>query len=493
MAEKLLNEAPDIFGIETDAEIDNEAEARKKAAYQKRKQIIDGDILTYLHNYSLLDKIAEIDNLKDRKEYIVNYLMRELSQVRKGPDSRGKQYFSYSSEYKDKSIDKEMIEKFADYMLDYWKDSENFKRGLKFEPKVIQTKENEFGDKYELIQKNLVDFIMNKNGKFWLNIFAEGNEQWALKQFNNYIEKDIKYQKSKKENYHMKEKFILDESTESLDTLSKQLGQKLMPKPEKKAPRYCYEVYWYDNEECDGDPIFKKFWSKKSQQQWYEEHKDDSDKFGMYDLEGYNVNESLNAYMSYVPSKDYKEKIVNGYVIGKDAYGHYTVYNNEGHFEVDKNNCYETEEEAIERAKSLKKGIAIEVDESLKEENLPDVELEEPITISDTKFELEEPSEEVVLNANVGLINDLISREWELINEYKSIIATLELDKQEELIAILNSVVDEKTIQLGMLNKAVELLDDDSVELMKQGEDKAEEILAETEAPLDESLNKEEK
>lgn len=129
----------------------------------------------------------------------------------------------------------------------------------------------------------------------------------------------------------------------------------------------------------------------------------------------------------------------------------------------------------------------------LNEEDLPDVELEEPITISDTKFELEEPSEEVVLNANVGLINDLISREWELINEYKSIIATLELDKQEELIAILNSVVDEKTIQLGMLNKAVELLDDDSVELMKQGEDKAEEILAETEAPLDESLNKEEK
>lgn len=126
--------------------------------------------------------------------------------------------------------------------------------------------------------------------------------------------------------------------------------------------------------------------------------------------------------------------------------------------------------------------------EELKEEDLPDVELEEPITISDTKFELEEPSEEVVDNAYLGLLNSLISKEWDMINEYKSIIATLELDKQEELIAILNSVVDEKTIQLGMLNKAVELLDDDSVELMQQGEDKAEEILAETEAPLDESL-----
>lgn len=194
-----------------------------------------------------------------------------------------------------------------------------------------------------------------------------------------------------------------------------------------------------------------------------------------------------------VESDNYKEKIVNGYVIGRDAYGHYTVYNNEGHFEVDKNNCYDTEEEAIERAKSLKKGIAIDIEESLKEEDLPDVELEEPITISDTKFELEEPSEDVIINANVGLINDLISREWELINEYKSIIATLELDNQEELITILNSVVDEKTIQLGMLNKAVELLDDSSIDLMKQGEEKAEEILAEKESPLDESLNKEEK
>lgn len=101
---------------------------------------------------------------------------------------------------------------------------------------------------------------------------------------------------------------------------------------------------------------------------WLNEHneawKDFKSYFHIEEKE--EVNESLNAYMSYVPSKDYKEKIVNGYVIGKDAYGHYTVYNNEGHFEVDKNNCYETEEEAIERAKSLKKGIAIEVEESCK-------------------------------------------------------------------------------------------------------------------------------
>ncbi len=61
------------------------------------------------------------------------------------------------------------------------------------------------------------------------------------------------------------------------------------------------------------------------------------------------------------------ELIVNGYVIGKFADGGYSVYNNEGHFEEDKNNGYDTVEKAIKRAKSLPKGIAIEVDESLKE------------------------------------------------------------------------------------------------------------------------------
>ena len=54
------------------------------------------------------------------------------------------------------------------------------------------------------------------------------------------------------------------------------------------------------------------------------------------------------------------EKVVNGYVIGKGAGGQYTVYNNAGHFEEDKNRGYKTEAEAIKRANSLKKGIAVE-------------------------------------------------------------------------------------------------------------------------------------
>ena len=43
------------------------------------------------------------------------------------------------------------------------------------------------------------------------------------------------------------------------------------------------------------------------------------------------------------------EKVVNGYVIGRGADGQYTVYNNAGHFEEDKNKGYKTEAEAIKR------------------------------------------------------------------------------------------------------------------------------------------------
>ena len=90
----------------------------------------------------------------------------------------------------------------------------------------------------------------------------------------------------------------VEDTSESLDEdtsshLAKELGKKFMPPVDKKSPRYCYEVYWYDNENWEGDPIFKKFWSRKAQQKWFEEHKNDPDKFGMWDLDGYNINECV--------------------------------------------------------------------------------------------------------------------------------------------------------------------------------------------------------
>jgi hypothetical protein len=121
---KSLKEAPDIFGIETDAEIAAEMDKRREAAWAKRREIIDGDMLGYVSNYEMLDKMATKKTLKDKKDFIVNYIMGDLPEVRKGPDFRGKQSFIYNSKYKDKPVDRAMAEKCADFILDKFKNED---------------------------------------------------------------------------------------------------------------------------------------------------------------------------------------------------------------------------------------------------------------------------------------------------------------------------------------------------------------------------------
>lgn len=86
---------------------------------------------------------------------------------------------------------------------------------------------------------------------------------------------------------------------EDNNPLARKMGAKFLPPKDygvkKKRPRYVYEVYWYTDEDCSDDPIFKKFPSNKAREQWYEQHKDDPDKFSMCaDLDGYNVNENYD-------------------------------------------------------------------------------------------------------------------------------------------------------------------------------------------------------
>ena len=111
-----------------------------------------------------------------------------------------------------------------------------------------------------------------------------------------------------------------------LNPLAKKLGAKLLPKDfGKKRPRYVYEVYWYTDEDCSDDPIFKKFPSNKARQLWYEQHKNDPDKFNMSaDLDGYNVNENLKEdwvkrfrNFEYYPNED-EEKFI---ILKKDKDG----------------------------------------------------------------------------------------------------------------------------------------------------------------------------
>ena len=94
---------------------------------------------------------------------------------------------------------------------------------------------------------------------------------------------------------------------------------------------------------------------------------------------------------------------------------------------------------------------------------------------------IEEPSEETKKAALVQMINDTINSEWDSLNTIKSDIATLESEapEKEDIKIILNNILTEKTIHIGMLTKALSLLDDGSQELMDAGVEKAEEIISE--------------
>lgn len=134
------------------------------------------------------------------------------------------------------------------------------------------------------------------------------------------------------------------------------------------------------------------------------------------------------------------------------------------------------------------------------EKDLPDAVPDEPIVVSsDPTSEIEK---EEIDNGTYIMINDLVQKEWESINNIKSIIATLSAEENanQDVIAILESAVDEKTVTVGMLTKASEIVNDKQNDLMQKGIEKAEEVVgeesaedidsAEKEFPVDESLKK---
>lgn len=94
---------------------------------------------------------------------------------------------------------------------------------------------------------------------------------------------------------------------------------------------------------------------------------------------------------------------------------------------------------------------------------------------------LEKPSEEIKKAALIQMINDTINSEWDSLNRVKSNIATLESEAPEEsdIKEILNTILTEKTIHIGMLTKALSLLDEETQDLMDAGVEKAEEVISE--------------
>jgi bacterioferritin (cytochrome b1) len=89
--------------------------------------------------------------------------------------------------------------------------------------------------------------------------------------------------------------------------------------------------------------------------------------------------------------------------------------------------------------------------------------------------------EEIKVNAFSGLVNASISREWENIDALNSAISTFTSERPEDLssIEILKQLVEEKTAHIGMLQKVLGIVDGKTYELVKDGEEKAEEIASE--------------
>ena len=101
-------------------------------------------------------------------------------------------------------------------------------------------------------------------------------------------------------------------------------------------------------------------------------------------------------------------------------------------------------------------------------------DIEEVVTV-------EEPSEEIKKSSLVVMINDTINSEWDSLNRIKSNIATLESEapEQTEIKEILKTIQLEKTIHIGMLTKALSLLDEETQSLMDAGIEKAESVISE--------------
>lgn len=80
------------------------------------------------------------------------------------------------------------------------------------------------------------------------------------------------------------------------------------------------------------------------------------------------------------------------------------------------------------------------------------------------------------------MVNNLIQQSWDMISNVNSVIATLDVnydnDNKEKITELLNLIIDDYTIDIGMLQKVVDIMNIRKGDLLYQGEDKAEKILA---------------
>ena len=133
---------------------------------------------------------------------------------------------------------------------------------------------------------------------------------------------------------------------------------------------------------------------------------------------------------------------------------------------------------------------SLEVNEDLEDVIVPDTVAEVDVPAEDAEVPaepIEVPAESDVEAARKDVamgdqVNSLVNSVWDLISNINGTISMFELDSDKpekaSIIEILNNVVTDLTIDIGMLNKARELVDSEKAELIDKGEQKAEQIVA---------------
>lgn len=105
----------------------------------------------------------------------------------------------------------------------------------------------------------------------------------------------------------------------------------------------------------------------------------------------------------------------------------------------------------------------------------------EPVANPSAEATEEKVNATMLKNACENATNNIIQKAWELINEVNSFIATIEYDYKEankdEVTSILNSVIDDTTVNIGMLYKVISLFDNKTTELLDAGEQKADDLI----------------
>ena len=153
-------------------------------------------------------------------------------------------------------------------------------------------------------------------------------------------------------------------------------------------------------------------------------------------------------------------------------------------------------------------GVSLIEDDNEDTKALPDAELDEPIVVSteidqesepkdgtDDGANDEEADEDLKNGAICSTINSFLNEKFNEIDGIKSLIATIGYEFPEggkdDIVGILNSVLDDCNIHIGVYQKALAELDPESQIAIEKGKGKAEDIIADAHGDSDESDEKE--